>query len=106
MFGLAGSPDSGIEVPSILWLHYGLIIICIQPVKNGIEEEFLFSKSPSLEVAHITSIHQGTDYTAITKEGRKNKWCKQPVVSATTTQIQSLLQFSFRCAFWICGNYK
>lgn len=45
------------------------------------EEEFPFSKSPSLEVAHITSTHQRTDYNAITKE-EENKLCKQPVVSA------------------------
>lgn len=45
--------------------------ICIQPVEQRMEEEFLFFKWLYPEVANITSIHQVTDYNAVTIEEGK-----------------------------------
>lgn len=95
VFRSAGSfstrTDSGTKVPSILGLLCGLVIICIQPVEQRMEEEFLFSKRLHPEVANIMSIHQVTDYDAVTMEEGKNWLCRQVVVvPATTTSIQDL----------------
>ena len=108
VFRSAGSfstrTDSGTKVPSILRLLCGLAIICIQPVEQRMEEEFLFFKRLHPEVVNIMPIHQVTGYDAITMEEGKNWLCRQVVVvSATTISIQDLL-FYFRCAFWTVAN--
>ena len=108
VFRSAGSfftcTDSGTKVPSILRLLCGLAIICIQPVEQRMEEEFLFFKRLRPEVVNIMSIHQVTGYDAVTMEEGKNWLCRQVVVvSATTTSIQDLL---FSLCFLNSGKYK
>lgn len=53
MFRSAGSLslciDSGTKVPSLLWLPYGLVIICIQPGEQRMEEEWLFTKKAPVQ---------------------------------------------------------